>query len=253
MKSNCDVNALPLASDDPSAQLPPNTTGVNAFYFSSGVGSQATCKNVPASGLVVSNPKGQTVHININGADVTLSSVFVAQAQPNGQMFLSWIEGGGTIAVCNHIVDVQAGETVSLFLGGFNGLDAHAICSPFTIGNFMPPGSNIDQLCKLIPALGALFPCNATPDCTKLKIDNFLAAPNPLRMTYNKSGFPVCAPGTLRWHVTDAEQNKVTLNGRPVSRMGSQNICIGAKTSYTLQAACGDQSASQSLDVNVQR
>jgi hypothetical protein len=66
---------------------------MRAFYLRTGVGD-ARCGEVPSSGLLIQTPKGVgSVNFTINDVRITLMSSAYFQAQPNGDMTVSVLEG----------------------------------------------------------------------------------------------------------------------------------------------------------------
>src|SRR5262249_14304339 len=61
LNADCDMSKVPVVSG--STNLAPAGTlpAMRAFYFSTGVGAQSACTNVPSGGLVVQNPEGQKI------------------------------------------------------------------------------------------------------------------------------------------------------------------------------------------------
>ncbi|HVU09768.1 MAG TPA: SH3 domain-containing protein [Phototrophicaceae bacterium] len=110
-----------LAVVDPSA--PALTFGpMQAFYFKSGLGN-TPCSAVPPDGILLQSPANQRVTLMVNGAELTLGSTVFVQAQPNGFMTVSVIEGNVTVTVNGFAVPVPAGSSVSVPLDA-NGLVA---------------------------------------------------------------------------------------------------------------------------------
>ena len=73
-----------------------NTNGVQAFRFQTGIG-QANCQGLPPDGIMIRTPQGLgQLTFNLNGVDVTLGSTGFFQADVNGNMTISMIEGTAT-------------------------------------------------------------------------------------------------------------------------------------------------------------
>ncbi len=110
LKLDCDPATLPVA-DPAVATLP----GVNAFYFTSGVGAQSSCTDIPPAGLFVQSPKGLTVTFKLNGADIVMGStgVFTFTPGQSNQITIWTIDGDIGAVVGGTLFNVPAGHARS--------------------------------------------------------------------------------------------------------------------------------------------
>ncbi len=81
---------------------------MQAFRFNSGVG-QATCEEVPQSGLVIQSPQDTRVNFRVNGLDLEIGSLVVLQTTEDGFMRIAVLEG--------QVTATQDGETVVIVAG----------------------------------------------------------------------------------------------------------------------------------------
>jgi hypothetical protein len=99
-----DVKTLAVVKADA-----PRYSPMQAFYFKSGL-KDAPCSQAPDSGILIQTPVGAgKIALNVNGADITLGSTAYLQAQPNGEMTASVVEGQGTITSAGKTVIIPAG------------------------------------------------------------------------------------------------------------------------------------------------
>ncbi|GEM_PF-2345865 len=280
LKLSCDVSSLPVNDPNQPASLP----GMSAFYFSTGVGSQADCKDVPAGGLLVQSPKGQKVSFKVNGADITLGSTAIFRAQADRQMVMSVLEGQGIVTVGNVRQIVNAGQGVTLPLGTPG--TGQAAAPDFALGLMVngPPSPPrpmqtselfLPFVCNISKAAGLTVPCTVVPPATPrpritftprpqqpgqpsptptqatpganctFTVQRFAADQNPAPYDPKSRG-QFCT--TMRWDVEGVET--VFFNGQGVIGHGSQFVCIQKPTTYTLTMNCGGQSKSVSYTLN---
>ncbi len=119
VKLSCTLSNVPQVGVTPPAILP----ALSGFYFSTGVGPQAACKDTPSGGLFIATPKGMTVAFRANGAEITISSAAVLYAKPHNTMSVVVLDGQATVEAYNFLRTVKAGQIVSLPLGGPLGRD----------------------------------------------------------------------------------------------------------------------------------
>ncbi len=114
-------NVMFLVYGDTSVQ---NISGdMQAFYFSSGL-SNLACKDAPRDGILVRSPNHAEVTFNANGVQVTIASTIYLYAAPNQSMEVDLVEGHARVTTPEGSQVLQAGEGVSIPLGGSNGLQA---------------------------------------------------------------------------------------------------------------------------------
>jgi hypothetical protein len=70
---------------------------MQSFYFTSGTGD-AACAEAPESGILIQSPGVGQVNLVVNGAEVTLGSTAYFQAQADGFMTVSVVEGSVVVA-----------------------------------------------------------------------------------------------------------------------------------------------------------
>ncbi len=92
----------------------PETTDapMQAFYFESGI-TQTSCEQAPQDGILIQTPKGiGQINLRANDVDIRLGSTAFLQAQPNGSLTISVVEGEGQVTALGKTVDVPAGTQV---------------------------------------------------------------------------------------------------------------------------------------------
>ncbi len=99
-----------------------NSGSLETYYFYSGVG-QIACDQIPFDGLMVTMPEGTGIHFVVNGAELTLMGNASLKAVKNGSMDVSLYSGSASIELDGQKVIFGAGESVSVPLGGPNGVD----------------------------------------------------------------------------------------------------------------------------------
>jgi hypothetical protein len=205
---SCDINSLKVL--DP--QTPAVLAGSGAFYFSTGIGAQAGCTDVPTGGLIVQSPTGQKVSFRANGVDITIHSTVNFTAQSNNSMTVSVLEGQADVDAGGQHQTATTGQMLTIPLGnsqpgGNNpGLDPNGPPSPPS----PIPGNVLTQLCTFAIASGLPNPCTPpVSPATAVPPPNVLIIPqngNPFlsvtpvssgicsQRTFNPDG-TVCIPG----------------------------------------------------------
>jgi hypothetical protein len=90
---------------------------MQAFYLTTGIGD-AGCAEAPDSGIVVQSPQGaQRVNLNVNGVDVSMGSTIHIQAQADGLMTISVLEGHVIVKALGFSRALVAGTAVDIPLG----------------------------------------------------------------------------------------------------------------------------------------
>ncbi|MEP7287118.1 MAG: SH3 domain-containing protein [Chloroflexota bacterium] len=157
LKTTCDINTLNVI--DPEVTL--TAPAIRSFYFSTGVGAQATCNDLPSGGLFVQSNGGRQVTFTANGVTLNVGSSIVLRAIPNQTMTVSVIKGHVGVAANGVEREMSDGQGVVLALGGSNGLTVNGIPGP--VQN-MPSYVNDNQislssLCKVAGSVGLSVPC----------------------------------------------------------------------------------------------
>jgi hypothetical protein len=147
LAASCDINTLPV--NDPNTVAP--LAGLNSFYFTTAVGAQSSCTDIPPAGLFIQSPGGRKVTFKANGADITVGSSIILSAQPRGSMVLSVIQGQATINIRGVQQIVTEGQQTTISLGGGSqGLDALGLAGPpRPISQSMASGLFLSTLCKV--------------------------------------------------------------------------------------------------------
>jgi hypothetical protein len=162
LRTQCDLGSLQLT--DPVIKPLPN---VNAFFFSTGVGAQSTCKDIPPAGMFVQSPKGIKVTFRLNGADIVMGSTadFSVDPGPPPRIKVKVIEGEVQVIVGGKPYTIRGGTEASFPLGGPDGLQF--IGPP---GNLLPLGSDptapdyVRTLCDVAEAAGlTVTGCDVQP------------------------------------------------------------------------------------------
>ena len=82
---------------------------MQAFYLRTGIGD-AACDEAPESGMLVQTPDGiGEVSFNVNGVDVAMGSTVMFQAEEEGDMVVSTLEGSAVVEVDESLYPVVAG------------------------------------------------------------------------------------------------------------------------------------------------
>jgi hypothetical protein len=91
-----------------------DSTPLQAFYFKTGL-NDAPCDAAPDSGLLLQTPEGAgKVNFNVNEVEITLGSTAYLQAQPEGDMAVSVLEGEVTISAFGATVTIPAGSRATV-------------------------------------------------------------------------------------------------------------------------------------------
>ncbi|MBA3868647.1 MAG: SH3 domain-containing protein [Anaerolineae bacterium] len=94
----------------------PNYRPMQAFTFSSG-NDQQNCAEIPQDGLIIQTPEGAgEVRLWINQVVVKLGSTVYFQAQPNGDMIITTLEGHATVEALGISYTAVAGTSVRVKL-----------------------------------------------------------------------------------------------------------------------------------------
>src|SRR5712691_2211233 len=101
-----------------------NASGdMQAFYFSSGLGTP-DCKEAPRDGIMVKSPQHTEVTFTANGAQVTIASTVTLSAASGNSMNIHVMDGHARVTSNGTSKVLQSGQSVSVPLGGSNGLTA---------------------------------------------------------------------------------------------------------------------------------
>lgn len=85
-----------------------------SFYFQSGVGD-ARCAEAPSSGLLIQTPQGAgRVNFRVNGVDFALEATVYLQAEPEGDLSVSVVEGEAEISAQGATQIVTAGSQTTI-------------------------------------------------------------------------------------------------------------------------------------------
>lgn len=228
LKLDCDVNTLPVNDPNAVSTLP----GLNSFYFSTAVGAQSSCTDIPPAGLFVQSPGGRKITFKANGADITVGSSVILSAQPNGGMILSVIQGQALINVSGFQQTVNEGQQTTITLGGGpEGLDALGLPGgPRPITRDIAGGLFVSTLCKAGNAAGLGVPC---------QIQQPTATPRPQQPTSQQPLAPTatfverCDQRTFR---PDGYVCMPGIGPVPCNRDG---ICNNGEHSYICPEDCG--------------
>lgn len=97
------------------AETNTTATSMQAFYLSTGVGSTNNCEEVPESGLLVQTPEGAgEIAFSVNGVDISLGSTAFLQAQPDGNMSISTLEGAAYASYGSEHYPIIAGTLLNI-------------------------------------------------------------------------------------------------------------------------------------------
>ena len=85
-------------------------TPLQAFFLKSGL-NDAPCEQAPSSGILIQTPEGQgKIELTVDDVEITLGSSAYFQAQPDGELVVSVVEGEGTVTADGVTVTVPAGS-----------------------------------------------------------------------------------------------------------------------------------------------
>jgi quercetin dioxygenase-like cupin family protein len=105
-----DVEVTNAENNNEAAEAPP----LQAFYFKTGL-NDAPCDAAPDSGLMLQTPEGAgKVHFRANEVEITLGSTAYLQAQPEGDMTVSVLEGQVTLEAFGAAVTIPAGSRAAV-------------------------------------------------------------------------------------------------------------------------------------------
>lgn len=160
------------------------------FYFYTGMSSEPLCidlpqGSLPEGGLLVQTPEGMKVKFTANGANITIGSSVLLQAEPNRTMVISVIDGTALVQVPGYLpMRLNDSQKTSIALGGTNGLQA--ISSPSVPSPIQVNPSSIFSVCQLADLGGLYNPCDnlsskpLPPNFTNGQILMVIANPNAL-------------------------------------------------------------------------
>jgi hypothetical protein len=244
LATSCDLNALPVNDPNTVASLP----GLNSFYFTTAVGAQSSCTDIPPAGLFIQSPGGRKISFRANGADITIGSSIILSAQPQGGMVLSVIQGQATINVAGSQQIVTEGQQTTIQLGGGpQGLDALGLAGPpRPISQAMANGLFLSTLCKTGNAAGLGIPCQIqrpTPTPVppvRQPITTVTATQNTCQPTQpglpcNCNGF--CDPGGESYYT--CPQDCPFAPGPDNPSNNAQCLARGTKCSPSVGGCCG--------------
>jgi hypothetical protein len=247
LRLSCDLNTLPVvnANEAGAAQTVGTLPGLSAFYFSTGIGGQAACRDIPPGGLLIQSPTGKKVTFQANGADITIGSSVVLRSRPNQMLWIGVLEGEARVVVLPPPAPllpgtptmpvapvvmmpeqvIRAGQEVSIPLGGANGLQASG---PASAPHFMLPdevqGLDAATLCRLGKAASLTVPC---------AIVRPTATPRP------RTAVP--RPPTATPRPRTAVPRPPTATPRPPAAAPSPTTVAGPVCTFTVQRFAADQ------------
>jgi hypothetical protein len=109
-KIDSDLNGLTVT--DPSVLNPHHP--MQAFYFQSGLHDRP-CNQAPDSGILVQTPQGKgKINLLADEVEVQLGSTAYLQAQPNGNLIITVIEGSARVTVGSRTITVPSGTRLQI-------------------------------------------------------------------------------------------------------------------------------------------
>ncbi len=93
--------------------LEPDPSRTNAFYLSTNLG-ELSCKQIPQNSVVVRAPNNVTVTFDVNGVQISASSVVVLRSSPTGQFLVRTVEGHVTVTAQNVTQQLLAGQELTV-------------------------------------------------------------------------------------------------------------------------------------------
>jgi hypothetical protein len=113
--TNPGQNVTFILFGDTNVQPDPNRT--NAFYLSTNLGKLA-CRQVPQNSLMVRAPNNVTVTFEINGVQISASSVVVLRTAPTGEFLVRTMEGHVAVTAHNVTQQIWAGQELTVPMAG---------------------------------------------------------------------------------------------------------------------------------------
>lgn len=112
VQADADLTALRVIDNDAPSYAP-----MQAFTLQTGMGD-AGCAEAPNSGLLVQTPEaaGDNIQLQVNGVDFQLSGTAFLQAEAGNGLFVSILEGSGTLSALAKSVIVPAGAGSSVLI-----------------------------------------------------------------------------------------------------------------------------------------
>jgi hypothetical protein len=98
-------------------ELEPDANHTNAFYLSTELGGLA-CRQIPQNSLMVRAPTNTTVTFEVNGVEISASSIVVLRAAPTGKLLARVLEGHVAVTAANSTQQVMAGQEVTVPMAG---------------------------------------------------------------------------------------------------------------------------------------
>jgi hypothetical protein len=109
-----DLNTLSIANATQPYYRP-----MQAFTFKSGTSSGQSCTEIPQDGLLIQTPEGAgEVKLWINQVVIKLGSTVYFQAQPDGDMTVTTLEGHATVEALGESYTAIAGSSIHVKLDG---------------------------------------------------------------------------------------------------------------------------------------
>ncbi|MBN1427251.1 MAG: hypothetical protein JXB07_02625 [Anaerolineae bacterium] len=96
---------------------------MQAFYFTSSLGG-IQCDAVPFDGILVRMAEGAGVAFRANGTDVILEGSSLLRAFANDKLTVTTLSGTGTVSAHGRSQELGTGQTVTVPLGGDDGMNA---------------------------------------------------------------------------------------------------------------------------------
>lgn len=111
VQADADLTALRVIDNDTPSYAP-----MQAFTLQTGLGD-AGCAEAPNSGLLVQTPEAAgDIRLQVNGVDFQLSGTTFLQAEAGNGLFVSILEGSGTLSALAKSVIVPAGAGSSVLI-----------------------------------------------------------------------------------------------------------------------------------------
>jgi hypothetical protein len=210
-------------------------SGLQSFYFRSGVGD-SPCLEAPDSGMLVQTPEGvRSVSFQVNGIDIDLGSTAFMQARPGEELIFNVIEGQAGVTSQGVTERVQAGTRTRIQLDA----DGVAASPP------SPPESYESEALARLPVANLERQINIARLIVSSRFDDdtegWTAHDTGADLTHNTdetAGGFVCAVGDEAWYFQAVD-----------AWSGDRGAAYGGELTYALRRESGEAGEIDAADV----
>lgn len=147
VNADCDLSAQPVI--DPS--VPAVMSGLRAFYFSTGVATQAHCQDVPQGGFMVRSPTGRKVDFTVDGVHISMGST-VEFLRVGNYLIIIVLDGEIKVSVGNYARTLITGQEIHILLSGD---PPEATSDPLPLPTFARDAASAAVRCAVDPVLNS--------------------------------------------------------------------------------------------------